>query len=186
MVGVMAMRLTSKSTATAYRFRSDDHRCSWAICTVNDATGELSVQSDAGSWAHRWNIDHLGGGKTLTQFLGDRDGVHYLFGKLTTKQDEQVDVDGTIRHCLETIRRQRRDGLSKTEARRAYDWVKDSGDDYLSDSVDVWLSEMPDYVTDVLGSDVYESIRMAPTCSAVVLRDLILPALIEACRAEVP
>lgn len=48
------LTLTGVSTAESFHFRGD---CSmgWAIVTINDATHELSIQSDWGSWSYRWS-----------------------------------------------------------------------------------------------------------------------------------
>jgi len=60
------------STATAYSFRFANG--GWAIFTVNDSTGELSIQSDWGEWAHRWHIGHLGS-PTLTKFIATHTAI---------------------------------------------------------------------------------------------------------------
>lgn len=185
------LALTGTSTATAYRFRVADPRdIGWAICTVNDATGELTIQSDWGCWSHRWNVAHLGGGATLTQFIADRpadrSGVHYLVGKLTSDRDRQIDEDATIADCLEVIIRRRREGdLTKDEAREAWDWLVDSKGELAAcdTSATAWQYSMPGEVHDALGGAVYECIREEPTTSARVLAESILPALVEACKA---
>jgi hypothetical protein len=71
-------------TATTYRFRAEgDGGFGWAICTVNDATGELVIVSDYGNWAYRWNTSPSAlGFPTLTAFLAERGGVDYLARKL--------------------------------------------------------------------------------------------------------
>jgi hypothetical protein len=50
---------TNVSTARSFHLRviGDDgtHRSGWAIVTINDATHELSIQSDWGSWSYRWS-----------------------------------------------------------------------------------------------------------------------------------
>jgi hypothetical protein len=178
-----AFTLTGASPAIAYRFRCDTP-CGWAICTVNDVTGELSIQSDFGNWAYRWNVAHLGE-LSLTAFIGSRPHVHYLLGKLTAQADKQIDPSATIAECLEAVIRGRRYGtLTRTCAREAYDWLTESADD-LDSSADLWMERMPADVWNILGSAPYEYIRHEPTPGARVLRDGILPALIDVCAAAV-
>jgi hypothetical protein len=85
-----------------YTFRADD-RFGWAICTVNDATGELAITSDWGNWSHIWNPQHLGR-PSLTHFIGDRSDCDYLANKLLGRAACWVlDADATIkkwRRCL--------------------------------------------------------------------------------------
>jgi hypothetical protein len=90
------LRLTgSAATATTYTFRAVGD-LGWAICTVNDATGELAITSDWGNWSHVWNPRHLGV-PSLTHFIGDRKSYDYLANKLLGRADCWVlDADATI------------------------------------------------------------------------------------------
>jgi hypothetical protein len=84
------------SAAVTYHLRSVGAR-GWALATVNDQTGELSIKSDWGSWSHRWNVDHLGS-PTLTHFIADCAGCDYLADKLTSREERTCfDVDATIK-----------------------------------------------------------------------------------------
>jgi len=87
--------------AAVYHFRWVKEFSSWAIFTVNDATGEFAIQSDWGNWAHRWNTDALGGGKTLTQFLATCSGPDYITDKLSYGEPrsfrQEVDHEATIK-----------------------------------------------------------------------------------------
>src|SRR4051812_34587228 len=84
-----ALKLTGTSSGTAYHFRPTDSM-GWAICTVNDATGELQIMSDWGDWSYRWTVRALGPGsdtaEPLTRFLADPGHKHdnYLADKLTS------------------------------------------------------------------------------------------------------
>ena len=88
---VKPFALTNVTTATAYHFRAGVHG-EWAICTVNDSTCELTVQSDWGNWSYRWGGGKSGFGsvgkgdderaRTLTEFIADRTAADYLADKL--------------------------------------------------------------------------------------------------------
>lgn len=87
---------TKVTTATTYHLSTEPRSYGWALCTVNDETGELSIQSDWGHWSHRWNINHLGA-PSLTHFLGQRGDVGYVADKLTTREERhEFDADATV------------------------------------------------------------------------------------------
>jgi hypothetical protein len=84
MIPPQPLILVSTSTPATYRFETTgDGFRSWALCTVNDTTGELCITSDWGNWSYRWSADpgHLGF-PTLAAFIGTRGGVDYLARKL--------------------------------------------------------------------------------------------------------
>jgi hypothetical protein len=84
-------RLTLTATrrgGTTYQFRADD-ALGWALCTVNDETGELLITSDWGNWSHRWDPrPSCLGAPSLTAFIGTRGGVDYLARKLSREGRE--------------------------------------------------------------------------------------------------
>lgn len=94
-------------TAAVYHFRWVGISSSWAIFTVNDATGEFNIQSDWGNWAYRWNIDALGDGQTLTQFLATCSDPDYVTNKLGYGEprsfSQEVDHETTIRTWKEKV-----------------------------------------------------------------------------------
>lgn len=96
------LRLTdSYSSATTYTFHVEGNDFGWAICTVNDRTGELMIVSDWGNWSYLWGTKHLGV-PTLTEFIGNprraqTGDYDYLANKLLGRQDCWViDADATI------------------------------------------------------------------------------------------
>jgi hypothetical protein len=96
------------TTARTYYLRSPEELGGWAMCTVNDATGELSIISDWGNWSHMWNPRHIGRG-TLHHFLADRDSYDYLAGKLLGRKDcWELDPDGTVKKWRTQLAERRR------------------------------------------------------------------------------
>lgn len=77
---------SAKAASVTYSFVTEGDETafrSWALCTVNDQTGELLITSDWGSWSHRWHASPEAlGAPTLTAFIGTRGDVDYLARKL--------------------------------------------------------------------------------------------------------
>lgn len=101
MVRTPTLTLAKTTQATTFHFVPEARDFGWALCTVNDNTGELTIQSDWGNWSHRWsaNPNHLGA-PTLTHFIGDRGSAHYLAQKLARedgpRSGEEFDAELTV------------------------------------------------------------------------------------------
>ncbi len=201
---VKKLKLDAITTATSYSFRREDGlHGDWAICTVNDATGELSIQSDFGNWSHRWgaNPKHLGA-PNLTAFIADRSSCHYLADKLSPSDGRQAarmfDGEATVaefRGML--IERRREDGqwgsrpatpyrsrswLDRDTARTLWDELGrldlDNADAFLRGYYEI------EDATKFLTEEPYHHLASCPTPAYLVLLHGILPALVEACRAR--
>jgi hypothetical protein len=83
------------TSARTYRFRSAEVLGGWALCTVNDSTGELLIVSDWGNWSCLWNPKHLDS-PSLTHFIADRRSYDYLASKLMRGEFRVLDADATI------------------------------------------------------------------------------------------
>jgi len=116
--------LTSTGTAITFNFRPADHDrrhhgFGWAIATVNNASGEVNIQSDWGNWAYRWHVDPRNlAAPTLVHFLAkyDRysDGEHgqyhcdYLARKLCGRDEANAfDPDATVKYIQRELCKQR-------------------------------------------------------------------------------
>lgn len=130
----------ASDSADTYQFRFKDPRCLWANFTVNNSTGEFSIQSDAGSWSHRWNIGSLWeqdkqNGKPLAHFLGVTAGAGYILDKLGYGQPRDlaniIDKEGTISGIRQKILENRREqDITKEQAKSGWDEAKEWMDQY--------------------------------------------------------
>lgn len=185
--------LASKSRPTAYRFLVNKPLGGWAICTVNDSTGELSIQSDWDTWGYRWNVDHLGQ-PTLTHFIGTKysdpsypDRRHYLADKLTShdyKMRQRFSPKLTTKELCRLAGEAYGEGrIDKETCRTMVAEIRDIGTDDERDFYDA-VCQISGH--EKLGVDPwYETYKTEPTSGYLVLRDGILPAIIEACCATV-
>jgi hypothetical protein len=205
-VTLPVLKLVAVSAARSYKFYPVDqerHWAGWAICTINDETGELSIQSDWGSWQHRWSSDpkHLGAA-TLTAFIARREHDGYLADKLTTDGvDRNVfDADATVRAARREVLRMRRGtdrrtAIDKDEARDLWEALSE-----LLDCHDVNLFLERFYNVEVFNRSPYGDPRPSGLTRIweepwhmlehrnsqryEILFGSILPALREALRAE--
>ena len=117
------LALTSTTTAaTTYTFHTTGSEFrSWALCTINDPTGELLITSDWGSWSHRWNASPSAlGHPTLTDFIGTRADVDYLARKLQREgaAGRVFSAEATARELRRRLcERRLEDGRCRIEAR---------------------------------------------------------------------
>lgn len=196
--------LTGTSVAVAYHFRVDKPLGGWAICTVNDRTGELTVQSDWGNWSHRWNTDHIGR-PSLTHFIADRDAGadDYLAAKLLGRDDcWEWDRAETVKAFRKHLAERRlevghredrahaymRDGifhrlLTSDLARELWDALGELEHAHDEREFIEMFTENDDLIRWV-DDTPYESTKQKPSHEYLILTRTILPALIEACRAQ--
>jgi len=199
------------SIATTYRLQVPESLGGWALCTVNDETGELSIQSDWGNWSYRWspNPTHLGA-PTLTHFLGDRSSADYVANKLWGggSYGQVFSADLTIaafrkelcKERLEQGREQRRYGLDSALIRTqpyytSYDkepltagiareiWDELGGDIADAKSEELFLERF----FNISGhgwmfEEPWNHFETQEAWPFTVLKDAILPVLIEECR----
>lgn len=235
------LMLTSVSAPVTYAFRGDAF--GWANCTINDSTGELSIQSDRGSWTHRWDARPSNlGAPTLTAFIA-RGSVDYLARKLQRegRDGRRFSAEATCVALRRRLCEQRlEDGRSQLEYRLEPDDMVDgeplphllgrytesglpifsgrivdapSWNDpnrteqlpYLSREVArrIWseLGELSDAVcrssdlfyervtkidgfSDYVTGEPWDYLVTEQTPEDRALREIVLPALIEACRAN--
>ena len=144
--------VATTTPSVTYSFRFPKHGA-YALFTVNDATGELSVNCDWGSWSCRWPIGCQGAHsdgrlRTLTEFLAERGSVRYIVDKLmprdvSTAISPELTRQEMQRHVL---RRRREQRINKDAAR----WAWDSGIDEFVDKLHPQMSWDAVYALDDL------------------------------------
>jgi hypothetical protein len=164
----------------AYHFRFDGFGGGWAIFTVNDETGEFTVQSDWGVYGYRWHTPDLPT-KNLTRFLASKGKSQHDCDYITSKLQL-----GTRSHELEEV-------VDLKATRKALRYA--IGDDYsdgaltkervpeLLDEIDSWESDgfvhgsAPDELVDHFSDhrELFECIRHKPSGWYRVLTYHLLP-----------
>lgn len=183
------MIATGMSTATTYHFRPEPDM-GWALCTVNDTTGELTVQSDWGDFSYRWNVAHLGC-PTLHHFIAHRmrhtDGkidCHYLADKLTSSDHskrERFSPEKTVAELKRiVIEKRRAEEISGRLSRQLFDDLTEiDHEDDVRNFVERYY-QIDEHDQICKHAIEMEYLRNEPTGSFLVLLEAILPALVEA------
>lgn len=97
--------LRTRAAATTYEFVVRRPLGGWAICTINDMTGELLITSDWGNWAHQWPAapQYLGA-PSLTAFLAGHRDVDYVARKLQGRRGgEEFDCAASTKAFVRLI-----------------------------------------------------------------------------------
>ncbi len=183
-------------TAVAYSFRFDE-TFAWAIFTINDATGEFSVQSDWGNWSYRWNLRGLGkdsmehpSGKPLTHFLATCSGPDYVCNKLFSSQEmNKFDEQETKREMKKVIIEARRE--DRIDANRARSLFNELEDLDWSASIEGFVHSIQDSYDlnkffDRSDFDLYEDfVRHKPCVEFYIMCYRLLPFFFDYLRREV-
>lgn len=185
------------STATTYHFSTVPRSYGWVLATVNDETGELSIQSDWGHWSYRWSAQAgCLGAATLSHFLARRargsmyNGKFYpdtyLADKLTSsdrKLREEFDPEGTVARLRGyVLEHRRREELTCEMARELWDDLGEILTHDDRDTYDGFATRFYDITNHdrVVSDSLSEYLRHEPTYGYLILRDCIIPALVVA------
>lgn len=162
----------------SYSFRFVDFG-NWAIFTINEMTGEFSIQSDWGNYHYRWNINHIGKNRKLSQFLLTCDS-DYVVRKFAydNKHDlgQVTDTDATLARIRQRICEARRHGdIDDEKWHRAKDKARE-----LWEQTDSWAAE--DFRLEACQSELYnflsepwDYIYTMPSARFNFLKNRLLP-----------
>ena len=179
------------TSARTYRFRSVEVLGGWALCTVNDSTGELLIVSDWGNWSNIWNPQHLGR-PSLTHFIADRQSYDYLASKLMRGECQVLDADATITKWRRRLTKRRlREGRSIQKSLTAYVarsiW-EDLGflsRDKSNEAVFIERALQISGISWIGCATLWEDTEHRYSPEYRMLVDFLLPALCEACSQTV-
>lgn len=94
------------SNATTYYFKFKP--TGWAIFTIDNVYGSLSIISDWGNWSRIWSSDPKSlGAPDFSNFLSNA-GIDYLAHKLLQGEDEELNVEASLINIKKETLRSRR------------------------------------------------------------------------------
>lgn len=159
-------------TANVYSFRLNGYS-GWAIFTICNKTGELSIQSDWGNWSYRWNTGALGQGYTLTKFIAKTD-CDYLARKLCPNKTRPSEIETCKAFRKEIIRRRRRHDVKADVARWLWDEAREIATVYSERGADRASSVMSDEFCDFF-EEWWFYLRDEDSYEFLMLREHLLP-----------
>lgn len=161
----------SVSTPVSYNFHFKPY--GWAIFTINDRTGEFSIQSDWGTYGYRWSTARGAiGNRTLTQFLLSCD-TDYIVRKFSMENRGELARQVCVQRTEEALKKH------ICEARRSGDLKKDAAREHWDDVVS-WsehsfsMESCPDALYTFL-SEPWEYLEEDYPHRFYFLRDRLLP-----------
>lgn len=90
---------------------------------INEATGDLTITGDHGTFAACWT-QSMRGGRTLARFLSEL-SFDYFMRKASTRPHMVADIDATITEMKSELLRERRNGtIDKADAREMWDSIE--------------------------------------------------------------
>lgn len=204
---IPVLESTGTSIATTYHLRpvaADIAHAGfgWALCTINDATGELQIMSDWGEWSHRWHADPKSlGAPTLSHFIANRaygftyNGKFYpdtyLADKLTSSDDgkrkrRQFSPEATVKalrtQIVDARRTCTRGKFTREVAREIWDELGAIESEDNEQEFHRRLFDIDDPSGQIISGDVYEEFQYEDTLGYRVLVDAIVPTLAKAAR----
>ena len=167
-----------KSVSEVYTIRFPENRDCWVVATLNMKLGHIALHTSHGDWQNSWSCP----GMPFKEFLTTLDDS-YLMNKLGGRQ-EWFDGDATLKQLKRDIINSRREeSISASDAREAYDSLKDLD---LSNLYEYQHSiEQEDIVSKVYADD-YSSIpcvRDHDPSLRMFVKDL-WPGLVQALKDE--
>jgi len=159
------------SQAASYSFRFKPS--GWAIWTVNDGTGEVSLQSDWGNYTYRWHVDHTGE-KDMHHFLmkASADYIANKFSYGGSLKDE-VDLEATLKSLQEIIRGKELPAEEQEDLlESARSWVESAECSMESAQYDEEYHEL----SESFNHDLHDYIEHRPCHSMVFLQKCLIPA----------
>lgn len=190
------------TSARTYQFQSTEPLGGWALCTVNDITGELLIVSDWGNWSHIWNPKHIGR-PSLTHFIAERDAYDYLANKLLGHDDCWVlDADTTIKKwrgalCARRLEEGRAgadrlpyylpydERLDAHLAREIWDRLGSLFEDECNEAIFIEHACRIEGFARWISAEPWEDTAHRYSHAYRVLVDFLLPALATACRGTI-
>jgi len=165
------------NTATTYYMKFKP--TGWAIFTVDNVYGSLSIISDWGNWSRLWSSDPKSlGAPDFNHFLSDA-GIDYLAHKLIKGEYQELDVEATLLNIKkETLRSRRNREITQEMAEAIWEDLE-AGDLFDENEILRVFTETQPYQDDAYFEydTIVNCFEYGNTQEYKNLTELLLPAL---------